>query len=311
MIGAASLATVGPLTVSAYGLVALLFQFLNSFGFIVLATVGLAIVFGMMGVINLAHGEFILIGVYGTALPYHAGVPLPVSMGVGVAVTTVFGVVVERTVVRNFYDRLLDSMVATWGLALVVSQGLLIAFGSSLNSISTPMGSVSYGPFSSSIYRSVFLPLVALAVLAGLYVLFTRTEFGIKARATITDPETARAMGIDTDRMYTATFAIGSALAGLTGALYAPALGSITPNRGSTFLVEAFVAVVVGGPSVIVGTLSAAGVLSVFNATGSFLFGTFVGQMLLLLVAIVALRVLPDGITGYVDDWRQRRRANE
>nr|WP_256416956.1 urea ABC transporter, permease protein UrtB [Halorubrum laminariae] len=301
-----------PLTFSTYSsLLALLFQFLNSFGFIVLATVGLAIIFGMMGVINLAHGEFILIGVYGTALPYHAGVPLPAAMVVGVVATTLFGVAVERTIVKRFYDRLLDSMVATWGLALVVSQLLLIVFGSSLDSISTPMGSVGYGPFSSSIYRSVFLPIVSIAVLTGLYVVFTRTEFGIKARATIEDPETARAMGIDTDRMYTTTFAIGSALAGLTGALYAPALGSITPNRGSTFLVEAFVAVVVGGPSVIVGTLSAAGVLSVFNATGSFLFGTFVGQMLLLLVAIVALRLLPDGITGYVEDWRQRRRAEE
>ena len=300
-----------PLTASTYSAAALFFQFLNSFGFIILATVGLAIIFGMMGVINLAHGEFILIGVYGTALPYHAGVPLPAAMVVGVLVTTVFGVLVERTIVRHLYDRLLDSMVATWGLALVIAQLLLIVFGSSLDSISTPMGSVSYGPFSSSIYRSVFLPAVALCVLAGLYALFTRTEFGIKARATIEDPETARAMGIDTDRMYVATFAIGSALAGLTGALYAPALGSITPNRGGTFLVEAFVAVVVGGPSVIVGTLSAAGILSVFNATGSFLFGTFIGQMMLLLVAIVALRVLPDGITGYVDEWRQRRRAGE
>lgn len=296
---------------SGASLLALLFQFLNSFGFIVLATIGLAIIFGMMGVINLAHGEFILIGVYGTALTYHAGIPLPVAMVAGVVVTTIFGVIVERTVVRHLYDRLLDSMVATWGLALIISQLLLIVFGSSLDSISTPMGSVSYGPFSSSIYRSVFLPVVAIAVLAGLYLLFTRTEFGIKARATIKDPETARAMGVDTDRMYVSTFAIGSALAGLTGALYAPALGSITPNRGSTFLVEAFVAVVIGGPSVIVGTLSASGILSLFNATGSFLVDTFFGQILMLLVAIVALRVLPDGITGYVEAWKQRRRAEE
>jgi len=148
-------------------------------------------------------------------------------------------------------------------------------------------------------------------VLVGLYVLFTRTEFGVKARATIKDPETARAMGIDTDRMYVMTFAIGSALAGLTGALSAPSLGSITPNRGGTFLVEAFVAVVVGGPSVIVGTLSAAGVLSVFNATGSFFVDTFFGQMLMLSVAILALRLLPEGITGYVESWRRRRRAEE
>ena len=294
-----------------YSLIAFLFQFLDSFGFIVLATVGLAIIFGMMGVINLAHGEFILIGVYGTALPFHAGVPLPLAMIIGVVVTVVFGVIVERTIVHRFYDRLLDSMVATWGLALIISQLLLIIFGSSLDSISTPMGNVGYGPFTSSIYRGIFLPAIALLVLAGLYVLFTRTEFGIKARATIEDPETARAMGIDTDRMYVSTFAIGSGLAGLTGALYAPALGSITPGRGSTFLIEAFVAVVVGGPSVIVGTLSASGLLSVFNATGSFFFGTFVGQMMMLVVAIVALRALPDGITGYVKQWRQRRRAEQ
>ena len=300
-----------PLTASVYSLLAFFFQFLDSFGFIVLATVGLAIIFGMMGVINLAHGEFILIGVYGTALPYHAGVPLPAAMVVGVLVTTVFGVVIERTIVHRFYDRLLDSMVATWGLALIISQGLLIVFGSSLDSISTPLGNIGYGPFSSSIYSKIVLPLIALLVLGGLYLLFTRTNFGIKARATIEDPETARAMGIDTDRMYVATFAIGSALAGLTGALYAPALGSITPNRGSTFLVEAFVAVVVGGPSVIIGTLTASGVLSVFNAAGSILFGTFIGQMFLLMVAIVALRVLPSGISGYIDDWQQRRRADE
>jgi len=296
---------------SGYSLLALLFQFLNSFAFIVLATVGLAIIFGMMGVINLAHGEFILIGVYGTALVFHAGVPLPLAMIAGVIVTTIFGVVIERTVVRHLYNRLLDSMVATWGLALIVAQMLLIVFGSSLSSISTPMGNVSYGPFSSSVYRSIFLPLVAIAILGGLYVLFTRTEYGVKARATIKDPETAQAMGIDTDRMYVSTFAIGSALAGLTGALYAPALGSITPDRGSTFLVEAFVAVVVGGPSVIIGTLSASGLLSIFNAVGSFAFGTFVGQMMMLTFAIIALRVLPDGVTGYVEQWQQRRRADE
>ena len=300
-----------PLQSTFDSLGALFFQFLNSFGFIVLATVGLAIIFGMMGVINLAHGEFILIGVYGTALPYHAGLPLPLAMVVGVLVTTVFGVIVERTIVRHFYDRLLDSMVATWGLSLIVAQLLLIIFGSSLDSISTPLGNISYGPFSSSIYRSILLPMIAILVLVGLYVLFTRTEFGVKARATIKDPETARAMGIDTDRMYVLTFAIGSALAGLTGALSAPSLGSITPNRGGTFLVEAFVAVVVGGPSVIIGTLSASGVLSLVNAYGSFVFDTFAGQIMMLLVAIVALRLLPEGITGFVESWRQRRRAEE
>ncbi|MHC3436795.1 urea ABC transporter, permease protein UrtB [Natrialbaceae archaeon A-gly3] len=296
---------------SLYDGIALLFQFLDSFAFLVLATVGLAIIFGMMGVINLAHGEFILVGIYGTALTYHAGLPLPLAMAAGVVVTMVFGVVVERIVVQHLYDRLLDSMVATWGLALVVAQLLLIVFGSSLDSISTPMGNVAYGPYTSGTYRSVFLPLVAVTVLAGLYLLFTRTEFGVKARATIEDPETARAMGVDTDRMYVTTFALGSGLAGLTGALYAPAIGAITPDRGSIFLVEAFVAVVVGGPSVVIGTLSASGLLGFVSAAFSFRMGTFVGMMAMLIVAIIALRVLPDGITGYIEQWRQRRRAEK
>lgn len=286
--------------------VAFIFQYLNRFAFIALAAVGLAIIFGMMGVINLAHGEFILIGMYGTALTYHAGVPLPVAMIAGVIVTAVFGVILERTIVHRLYDRLLDSMVATWGLGLVISQLLLIIFGSSLSSISMPMGGISYGGYSATIYGTVFLPIMVVVILIGLYILFTQTEFGIKARATIDDPETARAMGVDTDRMYAVTFGLGSALAGAAGALAAPTL-SITPDQGSVFLLEAFVAVVVGGPSVIIGTLSAAGLLGFFHALFSNLYGTFIGQMAMLIVAIIALRVLPDGITGYVEKLRERR----
>ncbi len=293
---------------SGYDAVILAFQFLESFAFIALAAVGLAIIFGMMGVINLAHGEFILVGAYGTALSFHAGLPLPLAMVVGVTVTTIFGIIVERTIVKHLYDRLLDSMVATWGLALALSQLLLIVFGSSINSIGMPMGSVSVGPFSRSIYQSAFLPFATLVLMGGLYVLFTRTTFGVKAKATIEDPETARAMGVDTDRMYLATFALGSATAGLAGALFAPTLGSIQPDHGSLFLVEAFVAVVVGGPSVILGTLSAAGVLGLTSGIFTFFYDTFAGRMALLVVAIFALRALPDGITGYVEDLRQKRR---
>lgn len=315
-----------------YEAIALGFQFLYVFATIALATVGLAIIFGMMGVINLAHGEFVLVGIYGTALAYHAGVPLAAAMAVGVLVTAVFGVIVERTIVQHLYDRLLDSMVATWGLALALSQLLLIIFGSSLDSISTPLqwvdvgpydvplvgveipqlvvgGTIEYGPYTSGIYRSVVLPAAAVLALVTLYLLFTRTEYGVKARATIEDPDTARTMGVDTDRMYVTTFALGSAFAGLAGALFAPVLGSITPDRGSGFLVDSFVAVVVGGPSVIVGTLSAAGLLGAVNGSVSFALGTFWGQMGMLLVAIFVLRFLPDGITGYVDAWRRRRRA--
>ena len=282
----------------------LLFQFLDSFAFNELAASGLAVIFGMMGVINLAHGELIMIGAYGTTLAFNGGLPLVVSMAVGVLTAAVAGLVIERTIVKRLYERPLDSMVATWALGLALSQGVRIVFGNSLDGIGMPFGSIQYGVFSYSAYRTL-LAFVALAVLVVAYVVFTRTEFGVRARATIQDADTARTMGIDTDRMYTSTFVIGSALAGLTGALYAPTM-AIVPGMGATFLVEAFVAVVTGGTSVLLGTTLAAGVLGSVDALFTNLFGTFIGQVALLILAILILRFLPSGLSGVVDDVRQR-----
>lgn len=282
----------------------LVLQFIDSFGFLVLSAIGLAVIFGMMGVINLAHGEFITVGAYGTALSYHAGVPLPGAMVIGVVLTTVFGLVIEFTIIRRLYGRLLDSMVATWGISLIMIQGLRIVFGSSLPSIGTPLGSVQYGSFSYSTYR-LLLAGASLLLLGVLYWMFTSTEFGTRAQATIQDEETSRALGVDTNRMYLLTFGIGSALAGLTGALYAPTM-TIVPGMGSTFLVEAFVMVVVGGASVLVGTTGAGVLLGAINAVFSNLFGTFVGRMALLITTILVIRVLPQGITGLIDQVRGR-----
>ncbi|RCU45956.1 urea ABC transporter, permease protein UrtB [Haloplanus salinus] len=277
----------------------LIFQFLDSFAFLVLSAIGLAIIFGMMGVINLAHGEFITVGAYGTALSFNAGIPLPLSMLFGVVLTTAFGVIVELTVVRRLYGRLLDSMVATWGISLIMIQGLRVVFGSSLDSIGTPLGTIQYGGFSYSTYR-VSLAAASVALLGVLYWLFTSTQFGTRARATIQDEEMSRALGVDTNRMYLFTFGIGSALAGLTGALYAPTI-TLVPGLGSSFLVEAFVAVVVGGASVLVGTVGAGALLGGVNALFSNLFGTFFGQIAMLLTTILVIRILPQGITGLVD----------
>jgi branched-chain amino acid transport system permease protein len=282
----------------------LAFQFLDSFGFIVLAAIGLAIIFGMMGVINLAHGEFIMIGAYATTLAANAGIPLVAAMVVGVLVTTVVGLVLEYTIIERLYERPLDSMVATWALGLAIVQGTRIVFGNSLPGVGIPLGSIQYGAFSYSTYR-VLLSAVALVVLVGAYVVFTRTEFGVRAQATIQDAETARAMGVDTDRMYTATFGVGSALAGLTGALYAPTM-AVTPGMGSSFLVEAFVAVVTGGTSVLLGTALAGGVLGSADALFTNLYGTFIGTVALLVMAILILRFLPEGLSGAVEDVRER-----
>ena len=280
----------------------LLLQFIDSFGFLILSAIGLAVIFGMMRVINLAHGEFITVGAYGTALSHNAGVPLPGAMIVGVVLTTVFGLIVELAIIRRLYGRLLDSMVATWGISLIMIQGLRIVFGSSLPSIGTPLGSVQYGAFSYSTYR-LLLAGASLVILGVLYWMFTSTEFGTRAQATIQDEEMSRALGVNTDRMYLLTFGIGSALAGLTGALYAPTM-TIVPGMGSTFLVEAFVTVVVGGASVLIGTTGASVLLGGINAVFSNLFGTFAGRMALLITTILVIRVLPQGITGLLEQVR-------
>jgi len=305
----------------------LVLQFLPNFAFIVLAATGLAIIFGVMGVINLAHGEFIMVGAYATTLAYNAGLPvpagleLPAAMAVGVVVTALFGLVVERTVisgaapnwlaerllgrrlVRPLYDRLLDSMVATWGLSLIMVQGVRVIRGNSESQIPTPLGSV---PFATYSMYQIVLAGAAVAVLVVLYLLLVRTDFGMRARATIQNEDMAKSLGVDTGRMYMTTFAVGSGMAGLTGALYAPVI-TIEPGLGGTFLVEAFVAVVVGGPSVVVGTTLSGGLLGFVNALFSNLYGTFFGRIALLVTAILLIRFLPRGLSGLIDRLNERR----
>jgi urea transport system permease protein len=279
------------------------FEFVEVFAFIVLATVGLAVIFGMMGIINLAHGEFILVGAYATTFAFAAGVPLPLAMLAGVALTAVYGLVLERLIIRHLYGRLLDSMVVTWGISLVMIQLTRIVFGNSAPGIGIPFGQL---PVVDGPVYYVVLAAIALGVLGGLYALFMWTDFGVRARATMQDETTARTMGVNTDRMYMSTFAIGSGLAGLAGALYAPVM-TITPEYGTGFLVEAFVAVVVGGASVLLGTVLASGFLGVVNAAVTNVAGTFMGQVAMLLAAIIAIRLMPDGITGVIADWRESR----
>lgn len=279
------------------------FEFVEIFAFIVLATVGLAVIFGMMGIINLAHGEFILVGAYATTFTFAAGLPLPLAMLAGVVLTAVYGLVLERLIVRHLYGRLLDSMVVTWGISLVMIQLTRIVFGNTAPGIGIPFGQL---PIVDGPVYYLVLAVVAVGVLGGLYALFMWTDFGIRARATMQDEATARSMGVDTDRMYMSTFAVGSGLAGLAGALYAPVM-TVTPEYGTGFLIEAFVTVVVGGASVLVGTVLASGLLGTVNAAVTNVAGTFMGQVAMLIAAIVAIRLMPDGITGLLADWRESR----
>lgn len=274
------------------------YQFGDAFAFLVLSACGLAVIFGMMGVINLAHGEFIMCGAYVTVSAAHAGLPLPLAILVGSLVAALVGALVELVVIRHLYERPLDTIVATWGLSLIFTQGTLILLGSTMAGIGTPFGSFQVGGYSYSAYR-LMLFAAAIVVLVGLYALFNWTRFGVMARATIQVPHMAAALGIDTRRVYSLTFALGAGLAGLAGGLYAPTM-TLVPTMGTTFIMEAFVTVVVGGADVFLGTAPAAALLAVVKATLTSWYGQLFGQIGLLVAVIIVIRVLPRGISGFL-----------
>ncbi len=274
------------------------YQFADTFAFLILSSIGLAVIFGMMGVINLAHGEFIMCGAYVTVLTARAGLPMLLAMLLGAAAAGVIGMLIEYFVIRRLYARLFDSIVATWAVSLIATQGMLIVAGPSIEGLKTPFGSFELAGLSFSWYR-VLLPVVAVGILVGMYVLFVKTPFGVRARATIQKPDMARALGVDTERIYAQTFGLGAALAGLTGALYAPTMTTV-PTMGSAFIVQAFVTVVVGGADVLLGAAPAAAVLAFIQSVLTASYGQLMGQVGLLLTVIVVIRVLPRGVSGWM-----------
>jgi branched-subunit amino acid ABC-type transport system permease component len=226
------------------------------------------------------------------------GAPLALAVACGALFAGMIGVVVERIVIRPLYGRPLDTIVATWGISLIASQGTLIVLGPSLSDISTPLGSVQIGSLSYSTYRFVLMA-TAAALLAGLYILFNFTRFGVLARATIQVPHMAEALGVNTKLIYSATFGIGAALAGATGGLYAPTM-TLVPTMGGQFITEAFVTVVTGGGDVFLGTAPAALILGFIRSAMTSWEGQLAGQIGLLVAVIIVIRVLPRGVSGFL-----------
>lgn len=274
------------------------YQFGDAFAFLVIASMGLAIIFGMMGVINLAHGEFIMCGAYVTVAVAQTGVPLPLAILAGAVVAGLIGMVLEALLIRRLYHRPLDSIVATWGVSMIATQGVLIVLGSTMQGVGTPLGSFSVGGYSYSVYRLVLMG-IAVLLLLGLYLLFYHTRYGVVARATIQLPRMARATGVDTGRVYNLTFALGAALAGLAGGLYAPTM-TLIPTMGATFMVESFVTVVIGGGDIFLGAAPAAGILAVIRSGMTAWQGQLFGQIGLLITVIIVIRLLPGGLSGWI-----------
>ncbi len=262
-----------------------------------LITIGLAVVFGMMRVINLAHGEFLMLGAYAAIAATNAGVNIFLSILVIAPLTVgLIGVVVERLIIRHLYGRLVDTMLATWGLSLFFIGVVTTVFGNTTAGISSPLGAVTIGETSVSSYK-FFISFVAVAVFVLLVVLFKRTKFGLTARATMQNPTMAATLGVNPQRTYALTFGLGAALAGLAGGVIAPVTG-IVPGIGATFVAKAFITVIGGGASILTGTFSASAAFGAINQVTSFVSTPVVGEVAMLLAAIILVRLMPNGITG-------------
>ena len=268
---------------------------------VILMALGLSIIFGVMGVINMAHGEFMMLGAYTVAVGVSNGLPLWVSMVLAPIIVGLIGLAIERAIIRHLYGRILDTILATWGISLLMIQLIIVIFGTVFRSIATPLGSVSFGNYAVSEYNFVVMAITGLLML-GVFLSFSRTRFGIEAQAVAQLPETASALGVNSERVQMLTFAFGSALAGLAGALLSPTLG-VVPQMGLTFVDRSFMGVIVGGQAIITGLSTAAAMLGVTQSVVGILTQPFIGQAAMLIVALVVLRILPIGVSG---KWRRQ-----
>ena len=175
-----------------------LYQLGTNGAFLLLSALGLIVILGMMNIINLAHGELMMLGAYTATITVQRGLPFPLAVIVAFFVVALFGIVLERLIVRRFYGRELGALVVTWGISLILTQGMLLLLGPFMPSIQIPGGSVAVGQYSFSDYWLVIA--LAAAVVAALWWAYNRTTFGLQARATMQNAAMARALGVNTDR---------------------------------------------------------------------------------------------------------------
>lgn len=262
---------------------------------LMLVALGLAIVFGLMRVINMAHGEFVMLGAYTVLTVAQAGGGYWLGFLCAPVVVGAVGLAVEELVIRRVYTRVLDSILATWGLSLLLQQAVRLLFGPGSHSVAVPLDmQVALGGFEYPLFRLFVMGVSALTVAATFW-LFFGTNFGLRARAVIARREMASCLGIDTRRLDRFTFAYGAALAGLAGATLAPLI-SIDPQLGLGYLVPAFLAILVGGLGSVVGPLFGATGIGTVDSLIARLYSPVWAQVAVFVFAILVIRMFPQGI---------------
>ena len=283
------------------------FNGLSVFSVLLLMALGLAIIFGQMGVINMAHGEFLTVGAYvtyflselfQTYMPRAMPVYFFFAIIAAFAVTFILGWVVEWLMIRHLYRRPLDTLLATWGLSLVIQQAIRSAFGAREVSPALPdwiMGSVQpIGgvdiPINGLVIMALTLILTALLLIA----LF-RSNWGLHVRATMQNRVMSSAVGIDTLRVDRMTFALGCGIAGIAGAAFTT-IGSVSPTSGTLYIVDTFLTVVFGGAASLYGTIASAFVIAQTSSLAGFFLSGSMAKVLTLSMVVVILMLRPQGL---------------
>jgi urea ABC transporter permease protein UrtB len=258
---------------------------------------GLAVIFGLLGVLNIAHGEFIMIGAYCAYVTQANNWPYLLAVPLTLAICSALGAAVEWTMIRPLYRRPFDTLVATWGLSLLLRKIAEAVFGLGYHSLAIPLpGTVAFLGTEYPIYRILLIGISA-AVLTGLVLWYGRSRTGNQIRAMVSNPELAQAHGIAVRRLAAGTFIVGTCLAGLGGVMVAP-LVPVQPFMGLDYVLRAFFVLIVGGLGSVTGLLSGAAVIGGFDSVVSAAANATNGYFAVLLLAILFLWLKPRGIVA-------------
>jgi len=275
---------------------------------LLLAAIGLAITFGVMGVINMAHGEMIMLGAYTTFVvqeifrstmpPDAFGFYLLAAIPAAFVVAAAFGVLIERGCIRFLYGRPLETLLATWGVSLILQQLVRSLFGANNREVANPdwiAGAISIGGGVSVTVNRVYIVLFCIAVVAALAAFIRYSRFGLQMRAVTQNRSMASAMGIRTGQIDALTFALGSGIAGVAGVALSQ-ISNVSPNLGQNFIVDSFMVVVFGGVGSLWGTIVGAFGLGIVNKFLEPVSGAILGKVVVLIIIILFIQKRPRGL---------------
>jgi len=259
---------------------------------------GLAVIFGLLGVLNIAHGEFVMIGAYCAYLIQSWQWPYLVALPLALTICGVIGWAVEWIMIRPLYRRPFDTLVATWGLSLLLRKIAEGIFGLGFRSVAIPLpGTVHFLGTEYPIYRLVLIA-ISLVLVAGLVIWYGSSRTGSRIRAMVSNPELAQAQGISVRKLAAGTFVAGTCLAGLAGVMIAP-LAPVQPFMGLDYVLRAFFVLIVGGLGSVLGLFSGAAVIGGFDSVISAATTTTDGYFAVLVLAILFLWLRPRGIIAH------------